>query len=124
MRAALADAEAAVRAVAWSPGAPEDPPETTVVAALRRGARLSVGWLRDSRAYLVGEGEARLLTHDHSWVNDVVEADAMTLAEALKVVEVVDANQGTVRLMRAVAKEDEFALDTRSTKTARVPRGP
>jgi hypothetical protein len=39
------------------------------------------------------------------------------------VVEVEDAEKGTVRLKRAVAREDEMALETRSTKTARIVRG-
>ncbi len=37
-----------------------------------------------------------------------------------KVVEVQDAETGTVRLKKAVAKADEMALDTASTKTTRV----
>jgi len=37
-----------------------------------------------------------------------------------KVVDVEDAQTGTVRLKRAVDKADEMALDTRSTKTTRV----
>jgi uncharacterized protein YegL len=40
-----------------------------------------------------------------------------------KVVEVQDEKQGTVKLRKGVRKEDEFALDTRSTKTARVVKG-
>ena len=39
-----------------------------------------------------------------------------------KVVEVEDERQGTVKLRRDVKKEDEFALDARSTKTARVQK--
>ena len=39
-----------------------------------------------------------------------------------KVVEVQDERQGTVKLRRDVKKEDEFALDTRSTKTARIQK--
>ena len=39
-----------------------------------------------------------------------------------KVVEVEDERQGTVKLRRDVKREDEFALDTRSTKTARVQK--
>ncbi len=38
------------------------------------------------------------------------------------VVDVQDAETGTVRLKAQVAKEDEMALDTRSTKTTRLPR--
>jgi len=41
-------------------------------------------------------------------------------AKLRKVVEVQDAETGTVRLKRAVAKADEMALDTASTKTTRV----
>ncbi len=36
------------------------------------------------------------------------------------IVDVQDAEKGTVRLKKQVAKEDEMALDTRSTKTARI----
>jgi hypothetical protein len=38
------------------------------------------------------------------------------------VVDIQDAEKGTVRLKSAVAKEDEMALETRSTKTARISR--
>jgi hypothetical protein len=38
------------------------------------------------------------------------------------VVDVQDADAGTVRLRAQVAKEDEMALDTRSTKTTRLPK--
>jgi hypothetical protein len=41
-----------------------------------------------------------------------------------KVVDVEDAATGTVRLKKQVQDADEMALDTRSTKTARVGRGP
>lgn len=37
-----------------------------------------------------------------------------------RVVDVDDAEKGTVRLKQGVAKEDSMALDTRSTKTARI----
>jgi hypothetical protein len=37
-----------------------------------------------------------------------------------RVVDVEDADTGTVRLKQAVAKEDSMALETRSTKTARI----
>jgi von Willebrand factor type A C-terminal domain len=41
-----------------------------------------------------------------------------------KVVQVEDETQGTVKLIKSVKREDEFALDTRSTRTARVQKGP
>jgi hypothetical protein len=39
-----------------------------------------------------------------------------------RVVDVEDAEKGTVRLKAGVAKEDSMALETRSTKTARIAR--
>jgi uncharacterized protein YegL len=39
------------------------------------------------------------------------------------VVDVQDAEQGTVRLKGSIAKEDAMALETRSTKTTRIPKG-
>jgi len=38
------------------------------------------------------------------------------------VVDVQDAPTGTVRIKKSVAKEDEMALETRSTKTTRIPK--
>lgn len=53
-----------------------------------------------------------------------VQIAATTNPDTMKllrnVVEVEDEKTGTVRLKRDVKKEDEFALDTRSTRTARV----
>ncbi len=44
-------------------------------------------------------------------------------AKLLKtVVDIQDAETGTVRLKKGVAKEDEMALETRSTKTTRIPK--
>jgi serine/threonine protein phosphatase PrpC len=81
---ALAAADAAVRALPCRTGPGEEPPETTIVAALRQGRRLTLSWLGDSRAYLFAPGLARQLTEDHSWVNEVVAAGEMTPAEALR----------------------------------------
>jgi hypothetical protein len=38
------------------------------------------------------------------------------------VVDIEDAPTGTVKLKRDIAKEDEMALETRSTKTTRIPK--
>ena len=43
-------------------------------------------------------------------------------AKLRKVVDVEDAETGTVRLKKAVEKADEMALDTASTKTTRIKR--
>jgi hypothetical protein len=51
------------------------------------------------------------------------QSNPETLRLLRKVVEVQDEQQGTVNLRRVVAKEDEFALDTRSGRTAHVDKG-
>jgi serine/threonine protein phosphatase PrpC len=62
-----------------------DPLGTTAVAALRIGTRLAVGWVGDSRAYWIdAHGPARLLTRDHSWLNDVLATGLASIEEALQ----------------------------------------
>ncbi len=50
-----------------------------------------MAWIGDSRAYVVrptprgaGHAAATLLTHDHSWLNEVVESGELTEAEAIR----------------------------------------
>ena len=43
---------------------------------------VTVGWLGDSRAYLVSDGVVTQLTSDDSWAKQQVEAGALTAAEA------------------------------------------
>lgn len=50
----------------------EDPPGTTIAAALVFRKRLTVGWVGDSRAYWLTSRGAEQLTHDHSWVNEAI----------------------------------------------------
>jgi hypothetical protein len=57
-------------------------------------------------------------------VQIAAETNPETMKLLRKVVQVEDEKQGTVKLIKGVKKEDEFALDTRSTKTARVTKGP
>ena len=59
-------------------------PGTTLVAAVAREARLDVAWVGDSRAYLIPPppGAAELLTHDHSWVNLVVDSGTLSEEDA------------------------------------------
>lgn len=70
----------------------------------------------DDRTATVLLGEAAKLAHDSGNEN--------TTRLLEKVVDVVDADTGTVRLKRDVVKSDEMALDTRSTKTTRIRREP
>ena len=79
---------------------------------IRRGlAAKSAG---DDRTATVLLGQAAKLAHD--------SGNEQTTRLLTKVVDVVDVEAGTVRLRQQVAKSDEMALDTRSTKTTRIRR--
>lgn len=70
----------------------------------------------DDRTATVLLGQAAKLAHD--------SGNEQTTRLLAKVVDVVDVEAGTVRLRQQVAKTDEMALDTRSTKTTRIRREP
>lgn len=57
-------------------------PETTVVAALVQGDKITIGWVGDSRAYILSEDSQKLLTVDDSWVEMVVADGSMTREQA------------------------------------------
>ena len=64
-------------------GTPSDGrPLSTIVAALAEGDSATIGWAGDSRAYVLS-ASGRLLTHDDSWLNWVVERGQMTEAQAM-----------------------------------------
>ncbi len=46
------------------------------------GDRVAVAWLGDSRAYWVGPSGEGLLTHDDSWLSDVVDSGELSLDAA------------------------------------------
>lgn len=55
---------------------------TTVTGALFDGHRLALAHIGDSRAYLLRDGQLEQLTHDHSWVQSLVDDGKITPAEA------------------------------------------
>lgn len=57
-------------------------PETTVVAALVQGEKVTIGWVGDSRAYILSDGRQQLLTVDDSWIEMVVAEGSMTREKA------------------------------------------
>lgn len=79
---AVQSAHNAVCQLTIAPVQGKDPPGTTVVAAVAWKGHAVVGWVGDSRAYLFSETDAKLLTHDHSWINEVVDGGMMSLTEA------------------------------------------
>jgi PPM family protein phosphatase len=71
IEAAIHQAQVAVSNLA--PVAPDNPPSTTIVAALvepnQPRPTATIGWIGDSRAYWVSPTETKLLTEDDSWLN-------------------------------------------------------
>jgi serine/threonine protein phosphatase PrpC len=82
MRAAILEAHQEVCALAPAGAAEAGRPLTTIVAAIVRSTAVTVGWVGDSRAYVICD-RPRLLTRDDSWVNWAVEQGAMSEAEAM-----------------------------------------
>ncbi|MGW5667680.1 MerR family transcriptional regulator [Micromonospora sp. NPDC003776] len=57
-------------------------PVTTLTAVLRRGTRLALVHVGDTRAYLLRGGELSRLTQDHTYVQSQVDQGRLTPAEA------------------------------------------
>ncbi|MCW2811210.1 MAG: pstP [Friedmanniella sp.] len=55
---------------------------TTVTGALFDGTRLGLVHIGDSRAYLLRDGALSRLTHDHSWVQSLIDEGKISVAEA------------------------------------------
>ncbi|MBE1529712.1 serine/threonine protein phosphatase PrpC [Sphingopyxis sp. OAS728] len=57
---------------------------TTIVAALIAGGNLDLFWAGDSRAYRIRSGAPQLLTRDHSVVQQMVDAGALSSEAAMR----------------------------------------
>jgi serine/threonine protein phosphatase PrpC len=55
---------------------------TTVTALLRTGNKIAVAHIGDSRAYLLREGTLTQITHDHSFVQSLIDEGRITEEEA------------------------------------------
>ncbi|MBE3074931.1 MAG: Stp1/IreP family PP2C-type Ser/Thr phosphatase [Actinobacteria bacterium] len=55
---------------------------TTVTALLRTGNKIAVAHIGDSRAYLLRDGELTQITHDHSFVQSLIDEGRITEEEA------------------------------------------
>ena len=55
---------------------------TTVTALLRSGNKIAVAHIGDSRAYLLRDGTFTLITHDHSFVQSLIDEGRITEEEA------------------------------------------
>ena len=77
----LVKANEDVHRVSAEDGAHQGMGSTIVVAFLTRDGRVHIGHVGDSRCYRVCGGDIELLTHDHSFVNDVLRAQPDLLPE-------------------------------------------
>ncbi|WP_433315452.1 MerR family transcriptional regulator [Micromonospora chersina] len=80
--AALADAVGAADRAVRAHATGDHQPVTTLTAILRRGTRLALVHVGDTRAYLLRGGELSRLTQDHTYVQSLVDQGKLTLAEA------------------------------------------
>jgi protein phosphatase len=80
LKQAVADANEAVRRLRLSVGGQMS--GTTLIVAIVSGHAATLASVGDSRAYLVRDGTASQLTHDHSWVAEQLRAGAITEEQA------------------------------------------
>jgi protein phosphatase len=80
----LFDAIRAANSVVWEQGQALEHKGmgTTLVALTLEGNRLLIGNVGDSRAYVLQNGACTQLTVDHSYVNELIRAGALTLEAA------------------------------------------
>lgn len=77
---------------------------TTLTAAVAEAGRLRLAHVGDSRAYLLRDGELRMLTEDHTLVQRMVERGEITEQEA-------DVHPHRSVLTRALGTEPEVQID-------------
>ncbi|MTV47638.1 Stp1/IreP family PP2C-type Ser/Thr phosphatase [Heliobacillus mobilis] len=78
---------------------------TTLTAAYLDSASIAIAHVGDSRAYLFRGGQVRLLTRDHSLVEEMVRQGKLTEAEALS-------HPQRNIITRALGTRDEVQVDT------------
>jgi PPM family protein phosphatase len=77
---AVGDADRAIGEIAAS--TPSGAAATTLTALLWSGSRLGLVHIGDIRAYLVRDGELFQITHDHTYVQSLVDEGRLTAADA------------------------------------------
>ncbi len=77
---------------------------STVVAVMLQKAIAHVAWVGDARAYLLRHGRLRMLTRDHTVVQDLVDRGELTDAEA-------EGHPESHIVTRAVGGGDEIEVD-------------
>jgi protein phosphatase/serine/threonine-protein phosphatase Stp1 len=102
VRQRMTDANAALR------GPPDserhDISASTVVILIARGNHYACLWAGDSRAYLLRDGIMTQVTRDHSLVQELVDAGAISAAEA-------ESHPNANVITRAIGSDDVLDLD-------------
>jgi serine/threonine protein phosphatase PrpC len=78
---AIAAAQDAVSGLAFTPAEMRTAPACTLVSALWDGQEFTIGSVGDSRAYWVGDDDARCLTNDDSWMQSQLAEGRATAVE-------------------------------------------
>jgi PPM family protein phosphatase len=106
---ALSQAHRKIQALGSAPSA--ERMGATAVAVTFNGSEAQITWMGDSRAYLWRDGKLQQLTKDHSFVQDLIDAGAITESEAVK-----HPNRNVVT--RAVGIADPAEREPAQLKTA------
>jgi serine/threonine protein phosphatase PrpC len=77
---------------------------TTIVGLTIRDGMFQCFWMGDSRAYLVRAGDIRRLTHDHSLVQNLIDAGMLKAEEA-------DTHENANLITRAIGANEKFEMD-------------
>jgi serine/threonine protein phosphatase PrpC len=99
-----ANAEFLVRAAALSPGKIIG---STLVVLLVTASRFMALWAGDSRVYLFRDNKLRQISHDHSVVQEMIDAKTLSRSEAR-------GHSSSNIITRAVGVSTEFRLDEQS----------
>lgn len=116
--AALHDAAAAAQGAVTDipPIDPTAAPSCTLVAAVVIGDVVTVGWIGDSRAYLIGSGGAVKLTEDDTWAAEAARAGLIPESA-------VETDRRAHTLTRWLgADADDLAPHVRAVRTDRPAR--
>ena len=81
---AVTAAQAAVGALPFTVRSDVPVPSCTIVSAVCLDDEIVIGWLGDSRAYWIADGDARQLTVDDSWASEQVAAGLLSPEEAAR----------------------------------------